>query len=306
MKLHHLTNKEIDIERWDAALANSDRPLIYANSWYLNIVSPNWEGFVNEDYTTIVPLPVSYKFGIKIVTQPPFCQQLGSFTNRHHLCEERFTPLSTPPFATRIYQTKNILFKNNRYFSKERVNLILPLQKEYTLLKKGFNQNTRRNIKEAKKHNQKIEQTFSAARFIQFSQEHAPYSLSSKSWTILKKIVETSLENKTGTLWTITNNQDIPLCMSFFLHQYNRITFLSGHSSPQGFKQKSMFLLMNEIIQTHAESKNTLDFEGGSLKGVARFYKGFGAKEEVYYIWQNPIIKKIDALIDPIKRTIKI
>ena len=63
-----------------------------------------------------------------------------------------------------------------------------------------------------------------------------------------------------------------------------------------------MFLLMNHIIKTHAESKKILDFEGGSLEGVARFYKGFGAEEEIYYIWQNPILKQIISLINRLKR----
>lgn len=89
--------------------------------------------------------------------------------------------------------------------------------------------------------------------------------------------------------------------MGFFLNQFNRLIFLSGQSSPEGFKLKSMFLLMDQIIKAHAKSKKILDFEGGSIDGVARFYKGFGAEEEIYYIWQNPIIKKIDALIDRIK-----
>ena len=62
---------------------------------------------------------------------------------------------------------------------------------------------------------------------------------------------------------------------------------------------------MNHIIKREAESKKTLDFEGGSLEGVARFYKGFGAEEEVYYIWQNPILKQISSLIDRMKRANK-
>ena len=301
MKLQHLKNNEIDLKKWDDALANSHQPLIYANSWYLNIVSPNWEALVNEDYSTIVPLPVLYKFGVKIVTQPPFCQQLGSFTNRYQTSEENLVLLNTLLFATRIYQTKNLLFKKKRYFSKERVNLILPLQKEYTLLKKGFNQNTRRNIKEAEKHNQKIEQAFCANTFIEFSRKHAPYRLPLKNWEILKKIVETSLENQTGAIWIVNDANNVPLSMGFFLNQFNRLIFLSGQSSPEGFKLKSMFLLMDQIIKAHAKSKKILDFEGGSIDGVARFYKGFGAEEEIYYIWQNPIIKKIDALIDRIK-----
>ena len=298
MKLRHLKNSKIDFKRWDAALTETHHPLIYANSWYLNIVSPNWEALVNEDYTILVPLPIKKFLGIKFLAQPPFCQQLGLFSTEYTKCEEVSLEIGALPFATITYQTKNICFKKKDCLTKKRNNLTLPLVKEYAQLFKAFNQNTKRNIKKAAKHPQKINQTFCAETFIDFSQKHAPYSLSIKNWRVLKRIVEVSIKNKTGALWTVTDTNKTTLCMGFFLNEYNRITFLSGHSSPEGFEQKSMFLLMDHIIKTDAESNKTLDFEGGSLEGVARFYKGFGAKEEIYYAWQNPILKPIVLILN--------
>ncbi len=298
MKLRHLKNSEIDFEKWDAALTDTHHPLIYANSWYLNIVSPNWEALVNEDYTILVPLPIKKVLGIKFIVQPPFCQQLGLFSEKYANCEVAKFSSQRLPFATIIYQTKNLCFKKRDRLTKERSNLILPLQKEFSQLFKAFNQNTKRNIKKATKHPQKINQTFCAETFIKFSQKHAPYSLSLKEWEVLKRIVEVSLNNKIGALWTVTNTNNTELCMGFFLNKFNRITFLSGHSSPEGFEQKSMFLLMDHVIKSHAESNKILDFEGGSLEGVARFYKGFGAIEEIYYIWQNPVLKPIVLMLN--------
>lgn len=302
MKLNHLTNREIDFQRWDTALAKSHHPYIYASSWYLNMVSPNWEALVNEDYSIIIPLPIRKVLGIKIIVQPPFCQQLGLFSTISQYAEESLYFQRSLPFATLVYQTKNLFLKEKNLIVKKRVNLILPLQKKYNLLIKEFNQNTKRNTKKAKDFQQKIEKTFCANTFIDFSQEHAPYSLSVKNWGVLKCIVESSLKNERGTIWTVTNSDNSPLCMAFFLHNYDRITFLSGHSSPLGFTQKSMFLLMDHVINRYAESDKTLDFEGGSLEGVARFYKGFGAVEENYYVWQSPFLKQLSSLFNRLKK----
>ena len=40
--------------------------------------------------------------------------------------------------------------------------------------------------------------------------------------------------------------------------------------------------LINDYILTHASKNEVLDFEGSSLLGVKRFYKGFGAIEKNY------------------------
>lgn len=302
MKLNHLTNSKIDFERWDAALAKSHQPYIYASSWYLNMVSPNWEALVNEDYSTLIPLPIKKILGIKIIVQPPFCQQLGLFNSNSQHIEGTSYANYKLPFAPLMYQTKNLFLIRKNLIVQKRINLILPLQKEYNLLQKEFNQNTKRNCKKAKKFQQKIEKTFCADTFINFSQEHAPYSLSIKNWETLRLIVESSLKNERGTLWTVTDSDNSPLCMAFFLDNYDRITFLSGHSSPLGFTQKSMFLIMDHVINRYAESDKTLDFEGGSLEGVARFYKGFGAVEETYYVWQSPLLKQLSSLFNRLKK----
>jgi hypothetical protein len=45
-----------------------------------------------------------------------------------------------------------------------------------------------------------------------------------------------------------------------------------------------MFYLVDYIIRKEAAKDKLLDFEGSKIEGVARFYKGFGAKYHPYYI----------------------
>ena len=45
-----------------------------------------------------------------------------------------------------------------------------------------------------------------------------------------------------------------------------------------------MFLLIDHIIRQEAGKNTILDFEGSKIEGVARFYKGFGAKNHPYFI----------------------
>jgi len=47
--IKHLKNSEIDIALWDECISKSFNGLVYAYSFYLDVVCPNWEALVFED-----------------------------------------------------------------------------------------------------------------------------------------------------------------------------------------------------------------------------------------------------------------
>src|SRR4030043_203599 len=54
--IKHLRHHEIDKERWDESIKKAFNGIIYAYSWYLDIVSPGWEALITEDYKKVMPL----------------------------------------------------------------------------------------------------------------------------------------------------------------------------------------------------------------------------------------------------------
>jgi hypothetical protein len=68
------------------------------------------------------------------------------------------------------------------------------------------------------------------------------------------------------------------------LDSNNKITYLLPISSSEGKSSSAMFYLIDFIIRREANSSTELDFEGSSIEGIARFYKGFGAVNQPYYI----------------------
>jgi len=80
--IRHLRHSEIDKEKWDAALSKCHQPLLFAQSWYLDLVSPKWGALIRGDYEEMMPLPVKSKFGFKYLVQPNFTAQLGVFSTK--------------------------------------------------------------------------------------------------------------------------------------------------------------------------------------------------------------------------------
>ena len=79
--IRFVNNENIDRNLWDKTIMQSSMPMIYAMSWYLDIVAPEWHGFIQDDYKTVMPIVSSRKFGLTYLYQPPFCQQHGVFGN---------------------------------------------------------------------------------------------------------------------------------------------------------------------------------------------------------------------------------
>jgi len=280
MKIIHLQNNAIDRERWDNHITQSHNQLTYAYSWFLDIVSPDWEALISENYEYIMPLPVKSKYKIPYLVQPILTQQLGIFS-QHEIDEnivEKFIK-EIPYFSYEIN-----LNEHNSY-SKALVypNFILELNLPYNQIAAGYTKNTHRNIEKAAKLNLQIKSNLPIKEFLDFySSVEKSHSLITRS--ILEKLIQTGISVNALILYGVysaENNLVAGLCL---LQSCNTLTNLLPVSNTEGKASSAMFLLIDFLIREEGGKFKTLDFEGSKIEGVARFYKGFGAKNHPYYI----------------------
>ena len=85
--IKHVTHNELDKIKWDNCIDHANNTLIYAYSWFLDVVSPNWEALVYNDYEAVMPLTHKRKFLINYLYQPFFTQQLGVFSRFENQAE---------------------------------------------------------------------------------------------------------------------------------------------------------------------------------------------------------------------------
>lgn len=282
MSLEYLKNKEIDKEKWDAGIARSTHPLIYAESWYLDIVSPGWHAVVNQDYSILFPLPINRKWRIPFIMQPLFAQQLGLFSQKDpdNSTLETIGKLIRYPAVVLQGNSKNALPR--KLTNLTRHNYKLSLHHDYNQIQKSFTKNCHRNIKKALHQKQYIKRMDSVEDFINFSSQNIKYKVPTKTIPLLEKIIRKALARDAGFIISSIDGAGDDLAMAFFLKKHGRIIFLFGNSTDLGFKKQSMFFIMNYIIEQYSKQDIILDFEGSEIEGIARFYKGFGAETESY------------------------
>ena len=69
MKITYVKRDDIDTAKWDSCIARSVNGIVYAYSWYLDIVAENWDALIGDDYQAVFPLPHNVKYGISYIYQ---------------------------------------------------------------------------------------------------------------------------------------------------------------------------------------------------------------------------------------------
>jgi lipid II:glycine glycyltransferase (peptidoglycan interpeptide bridge formation enzyme) len=280
MQVIHLQNKDIDYARWDKFISESHNQLTYAYSWYLDIVSPKWEALVSEDYEYIMPLPVKRRYGLPYLVQPVLTQQLGIFS-KHTINEKvvRQFIKELPSFSYEINLNEHNFHSDAVAFP----NYILDLNKPYEQIASHYSKNTKRNIDKAQKLNLNVRADLNPNDFLSLYNSIDKNYVSAEIF-VLKELLEKGQVENALRLYGVYSDDDNIIAALCVMNSANRITYLMPISSQEGKNSSAMFLLVDNIIQHKANKNIVLDFEGSRIEGIARFYKGFGAKDKPYYI----------------------
>ncbi|MBP9016784.1 MAG: peptidoglycan bridge formation glycyltransferase FemA/FemB family protein [Paludibacteraceae bacterium] len=280
MPIKHLEHSEIDYEKWNKSILHAKNQLVYAETWYLDIVSPDWEALVADDYEYVMPLPVKTKYAIPYLVQPILTQQLGIFS------ASEISEIIIKEFLKKIpYPSYELNFNEENFIPEAEAfpNYILSLRPSYEQLRAKFSKNTRRNIEKAQQAGLQVRDFLSVNDFLNFY-----YSLEKKfifpERSLLEMLIGKGKEKNAVDIFGIFSPHNELIATLCMIHSKKRFTYWIPVSNAVGKKTSAMFLLVDEIIRQNAESEAILDFEGSRIEGIARFYKGFGSEYKPYYV----------------------
>lgn len=304
--IEYLKHSEIDKKKWDKAIDLSANNLIYAYSWYLDIVSPGWNALIEDDYSAIMPLTRNKKYGVEYIYPPYFAQQLGVFSKEKLSAGkvQEFLNMIPPQykFIEANLNTANT-FDLTGFKIKKNTNIELGLSASYGSLQKNFSEDTRRNIKKAAKHKIELKKGIDPSALIGIFRKNIGKkinNLNDKNYKVLLNLINTCIQKGYAEVWGAMSERK--LCAGVvWLIKNNRSIFLFSATDQQAKKTGAMFFLIDRFIQEHAGEKMILDFEGSNLPGLARFYKGFGSEEYVYLQVRKNNLPKIIKWIKEIK-----
>lgn len=274
----------LDIEKYDFCIENSLQSRIYAFSWYLDIVADNWDVLVLNDYKAVMPIPWKQKLGLKYITQPNFCQQLGIFSVEEISQEMQLQFIKNIPIkflkVSLALNSQNIMIGQHA-----KKNLFLQLNKNHELLRKNFSKGRKHALKVAEKNQLQVLES-SIENLIELQKKLYKYQFSEEKLIKLSKNV---LQQKTGKVLGVFKD-DILLGGAFFLFSKKRIVYLFSAFSEQGKELQAASFLLNYMLKKHENSSLIFDFEGGNMPNMATFYNSFGAEVETYSLVRRTLL----------------
>ncbi|RLD63772.1 MAG: hypothetical protein DRI95_11315 [Bacteroidetes bacterium] len=300
MEIIYLKQDEIDIKKWDNCIAGSINGIVYAYSWYLDVVCEKWEALVFGDYETVMPLTQNKKYGISYLYQPSFSQQLGIFSSQN-LSEEVVTCFikSIPKkysFIEINLNKFNLIRQGNSIKVKQNTTYELELIKDYESLFRRYKKNTIRNIRKA------IQNKISIVRGLKpndvinlINSSGNTQGFKEKDFIFIRRLIAGAGRKKSGQLYGAYTDKNNLCAAGFFVHSNKKVCFILSVANDEAKENGAMFLLIDEFIKQYASRNMILDFEGSNIEGIARFYAGFGAKPSNY-----PAIK-INKLFYPLR-----
>ncbi|MCC6252438.1 MAG: hypothetical protein IT238_08260 [Bacteroidia bacterium] len=287
-EIKYIQHSEINRQSWDYCIDQAINSIVYAYSWYLDVVSPNWDALVLGNYEAVMPLTQKKKITFQYLCQPFFTQQLGVFYSNLEFMNITNSFLEAIPEKYKLVEINLntfIIASHPDYTITSNITCHLNLNKPYQELRNNFSTQILRNIKNAQRSNLTIEYTNDVETIITLFRDNKGKtirSMNASSYQTLLKLTQVLKQKSLLKCISVKNIKAKTIAGGIFIVFNNIIIFLFSGSNDEAKKCGAMSFLFDSLIKDYAEKNMLLDFEGSNDTNLLRFYKGFGAEEINY------------------------
>lgn len=303
MTVAYIKNKNIDKKKWDCCINNAANKLIYAQSFFLDIMAVNWDGIVLGDYEAIMPLTWKSKWGIRYLYQPAFLQQGGIFfkiaLNDETIQQFFKIVLTSFKFAEVTGNYLNASLQQLPFLKTNSCNnFIINLKQSYAAIYTNYSFSCKKSLKRIKKFRLQYQLSDDFASIIQLYKKlygkRLPHILN-RDYTNFKKLCIGLTPQQNLITRQVYTAKDELLCAVILLKDDNRLYNIISCITDAGKKLEANYFLYDHIFQEFSEQELIFDFEGSDITGIANFYSKFNPENQPYlfikYNNLNPFFK---------------
>ena len=295
-----LNRSQIDSTRWNEHISKSIQSVIYAQTFYLDIVAERWQALVwpsIHDFKIVMPLPVKKKWGISVLYQPYFCQYLGIFSLKTlspfeleaflKSVSAHFSYISNYHFNPDNYWSLTNCGSGTDYFecSLEYTHW-LRIGTAYEQLLRCYSNDRRVNLRRAGKYNWQIEQGKDIAPLIQLFRDYHAHQIDGG-------VAPEALEQLEALFFGLLHKGNASLHYAYLdnvLHAGillvkfgNRTIYLFNAASYLGRKGNARTLMLNDHFKKEHNASMIFDFESPPFDSIMQFYNSFGSEKMAYH-----------------------
>jgi hypothetical protein len=284
----YVKHTDIDFQKWDKCIKKSVNGSIYGYSWYLNIVSEDWDAIIDDKYETVMPVTFQRFLGCNILLQPPFASNLGVYSTKvlDSKMVDNFVHVLTEKFRF-ININLNKYNKATGSFFKIKRDIVyeLDLIPSYQRISSSYNSIINQNLMEARNNKITIVQGMNSNDLVRLY-------LRNKSiiWKVvfrkhvnkIRMLISTAIKYRVGQIYGAYTAENNLCAAGFFVWSHQKVFFLFLGLNKTGKKQFALEALIDEFIKLHSEQNLTLRFEYSSRNKYSSIYMGFGGRRNEF------------------------
>lgn len=293
-----LSRDQIEDTRWNAHINTSKYPVIYAYTWYLDIVSPQWQALVwpsAQNYEIVMPLPIRKKWGFKVMQQPLFCQYLGLFSQTE-ISEATLSlflnGLSTQYYYISVYNfhpwhtplLQKLKAENPELKVQEKTTHWLDIEKPYDALYEGYTNDRKLNLKRSRKyHWNYFESNDIQPLLALFRQNHASKieGIKNSAYELLESLTAILLKKEKCKIQYAALADSIHAGILIVENREMGI-YIFNAADVVGREGNARTFLLDRYFKDSADRIRLFDFESPEVPGIAKYYASFGGDERIY------------------------
>lgn len=261
---------------------------MYAYSWYLNTVCQNWAALVEGDYESVMPLPLTRRFGLQGIKTPVFVNQLGIFSSKlitHEKIKEFVNAVPSRILFIELNFNKFNKVKWKGLHILKKSHYELDLIKPYEKISRLYDKNLKERLSGARKFKLSVIKGIAPndlfRLIVVWLNEKVMIRREDKS-KMLKLLVSTSLRHQFGELFGVYDAFNTLCCVAFFVWSESRAILLYSYTSPEGIRENAFQFLVDHFIQINSGRFVTLSFDYAETDEFIDTYRHFGAIASEY------------------------
>lgn len=292
--IRKLKYKEIDFEKYQECIKNSEQYSVFAEKKYLDtLIGNRWDVLVCDDYQAVMPVSFVNKFGFKFVVMPFQTQQLGIFSKQdNEILNDEFLRFLQKNYNIYYYAFNH----NNKFVSSLKCKFNYRLIKDnYENVRKRYSIHRRRNVRITDFLESKF--TFVETKDLSNEKKFFIDNAIGASKKDFKFFFDNMIKLNAANFLKVFNLyfEDTLASQAYLVNGENEYLLVNFINNKKFLKYNSSSIILDYIFQKSISNKN-FNFHGSMISSIANFYKRFGAIEEKYPIIQNSkkeLVKKI-------------
>ncbi len=260
MTVSRLHNTDINRTKWDDCVRQSFNTQVYGYAWYLDAVCDDWEALVYDDYLMVLPIPVTRRMGVRLISNPMYLPFVTIYSRVKPTAQSFYDFFEALPYSNVKLQLMpfngfpQFLLLPPSKFKMISFDLIVSYQSAVSRFESLFNNSAYADCRDQIT----VARTQNINEYMLFRSINSPSDEISESY--LRRLISYALRFKSISIFFAYDNTNMPIAALAMVKSDNRLTIIDSIYNKNAKGSCGLYRILLHLVKIHSESNLVLCF----------------------------------------------